>query len=226
MDKIYSRARIHIPRLIYGSNGGNRNYNKIIKIILILVIAILVMINILNAINPIFEKVCSDTAKSIVTIEVNRITTVNAEKYKDSEMITVKQDDNGNIQLLQVNSTPLNNMISDITNDIQISLDNNDNVTSDIPFGSVTGVKWLSGVGPRIPIKVALSGTIQTKIRNEFNDAGINQTIHRLWLDIVCDIDILTPYEVISTQVTNEVVLSENVIVGGVPTVYMNTDSD
>ena len=226
MDKIYSRTRIHLPRVIYGGNKGNRNYSKIVKITLILVIAILVMINILSAIDPIFEKICKDKAKSIVTVEVNRITTVNANKYQESEMITIKQDENGNIQLLQVNSRPLNNMISDITNDMQISLNDNDKITSYIPFGSITGIKWISGMGPRIPIKIALSGTIQTKIRNEFDDAGINQTIHRLWLDIICDINILTPYEVIGTQVENEIVLSENIIVGGVPTVYMNTDTD
>ena len=224
MDKIYSRSRIRLPRLSYSRNRRNRNSEKTIKIILILVIALLVMFNMLSAIDPIFEKLCIEEAKSLVTIEVNTITTNNANKYRDREIITVKQDENGNIQLLQVNSEPLNSMISDITIDTQDSLNNNDRLMADIPFGSITGIKWISGIGPRIPIKVALSGTIQTKVRNEFNEAGINQTVHRLWLDIICDINILTPYEVISTQVTNEIILSENVIVGGVPTVYMNSD--
>lgn len=225
MDKIYSRTKIRFPRIIYGGKNGNRNYEKIIKIILILIIAILVMLNMLNAINPIFEKICKDKAKSMVIAEVSRITTAKVDKYQNSEMITIKQDENGNIQLLQVNSTPLNNMISEITNDIQKSLEDNDKITSSIPFGSLTGIKWVSGVGPRIPIKLALSGTIDTKIRNEFDDAGINQTIHRLWLDITCNVNILTPYEVVETQITSELVLSENVIIGGVPSVYLNTDS-
>ena len=226
MDKIYSRKRIRFPKIMYGGKKGNENYKKLIKLILIIIIAIFVMINMLNAINPIFEKLCIDEAKSIVTIELNRITTINVDKYQENELITIKQDENGNIQLLQVNSRPLNNMISSITNDIQVSLNDNDSLTSHIPFGSITGVKWISGVGPKIPLKVALSGTIQNKIRNEFDDAGINQTLHRLWLDITSDINILTPYEVIQTQVTSELVLSENVIIGGVPNVYLNTDTN
>lgn len=226
MDKIYSRTRIHLPRIMYGGRKGNENYKKIIKIILILIIAVFVMINMLNAINPIFERLCIDEATSLVTIEVNKITTLNVDKYQENEIITIKQDENGNIQLLQVNSIPLNNMISSITNDIQVSLNDNDSLTSHIPFGSITGIKWISGVGPKIPLKVALSGTIQTKIRNEFDDAGINQTLHRLWLDITCDVNILTPYEIIQTQVTSELVLSENVIIGGVPNVYLNTDTN
>lgn len=226
MDKIYSRARIHFPKIMYGGRNGNKNCKKIITIIIVLIIAILVMVNILNAINPLFEKLCIDEANSIVTIEVNRITTINVDKYQESEIITIKQDENGNIQLLQVNSRPLNNMISSITNDIQVSLNENDRLISNIPFGSITGIKWISGIGPKIPLKVALSGTIQTKIRNEFDDAGINQTLHRLWLDVTCDINILTPYEIIQTQVTSELVLSENVIIGGVPNVYLNTDTN
>ncbi len=224
MDKIYSRKRIQLPRVIYGGGKQNKRYEKIIKIIMILFIAIMVMINVLKAINPIFEALCIDTTYSIVNIEVNRITTVNAEKYQDSEIINITQNENGDIQLLQVNAKPLNSMISDITNDIQESLNDNDIVNAYIPFGSITGIKFISGIGPKIPITISLSGTIQTKIRNEFDDAGINQTVHRLWLDVICDVNILTPYEVISTEVVNEIVLSENVIVGGVPDVYMNLE--
>ena len=223
MDKIYSRARIRVPKVVYTGVKGNRKFEKIIRVIIILIIAISVMMNILNAIDPIFTAVCKNKAESIVTIEVNKITTINVDKYQDYEMITIKQNEEGNIELLQVNTRPLNNMISDITNDIQVSMNNNEVVNSYIPFGSITGIKWISGVGPKIPLEIALSGTIQTKIRNEFSDAGINQTIHRLYLDITCDINILTPYEVMETQVTNELILSENIIVGDVPDVYMNS---
>lgn len=224
MDKIYSRARIRVPKVIYSGGRGNKNLKKIVKIMTILIIAISVMMNILNAIDPIFVTVCKNKAESIVTIEVNKITTINVDKYKDSEMITIKQNEAGNIELLQVNTRPLNNMISDITNDIQVSLNDNETVKSYIPFGSITGIKWIAGIGPKIPLKIALTGTIKTKIRNEFSDAGINQTIHRLYLDITCDINILTPYEVIATQVTNELILSENIIVGDVPNVYLNSE--
>ena len=223
MDKIYSRERVKLPRIIYSRGNDNKKTEKAIRVIMILVIAILVMTNILNAIDPIFNTVCKNKAESIVTIEVNRITTLNIDKYQEYEMITVKEDAEGKIKLLQINTRPLNNMISDITNDIQMSLNSNEIVNSYIPFGSITGIKWLSGMGPKIPLEIALSGTIQTKIRNDFSDAGINQTVHRLYLDITCNISILTPYENMETQVNNELILSENIIVGNVPDVYMNS---
>lgn len=222
MDKIYSRPRIRFPKVFY-SGKNNKNHEKLVKIVLILTIAILVMINILNAIDPIFESACVDVVNGLITVEISKITSANIDKYQENEIITIKQDEYGNVQLLQVNSRPLNNMISDITKDIQSSINNNSNVNSYIPFGSITGIKWISGFGPRIPLKTALSGAIQTKIRNEFDEAGINQTVHRLYLDIICNINILTPYEVIETQIKSEMVLSENVIIGGVPNVYLNS---
>lgn len=224
IDKIYSRKKIRIPK--FHSKNGSNTLKKISRIVLILIIAILVMINTLKAIDPIFTSVCKHQAEGIVTIEVNRITTENIIKYQESDMINIVNDENGNIKLLQVNSNPLNNMISDMVSDIQVSLNNNDIVNSSVPFGSITGIKWIAGAGPKIPMKIALAGTIQTKIRNEFNEAGINQTVHRLWLDISCEISILTPYKAEETVVTNEVILSENVIIGGVPNVYMNTEDE
>ena len=222
MDKIYSRNRIRLQRINFQGSRGNNKIKKILRVLLILIISILVFSNTLKAIDPIFDSVCKDTSKEIVIIQVNKITSDNMRKYENSDMIKIINDEEGNIKLLQVNSNPLNNMISDITNDIQTALSSNDVVNSYIPFGSITGIKWIAGSGPKIPIKISLSGTIDTKIRNEFNEAGINQTIHRLWLDVSCNISILTPYKVEETLVTNEIILSENVIIGGVPTVYMN----
>lgn len=61
-------------------------------------------------------------------------------------------------------------------------------------------------------------------MRSEFESAGVNQTIHRLYLDVTCNVSILTPYNVIEESISNEIVLIENVIVGLVPTTYYNLE--
>lgn len=82
----------------------------------------------------------------------------------------------------------------------------------------------MSGMGPNIPIKLSISGTVATKVRSEFEAAGINQTIHRLYLDVTCDVNILTPYDVVEESISNEIVLIENIIVGVVPSTYYNLE--
>lgn len=88
----------------------------------------------------------------------------------------------------------------------------------------MTGTKFLSGIGPNIPIKISTSGTVITKVRSEFQNAGINQTIHRIYLDIICNVSVLTPYDIIEENISNEIVLIENVIVGIVPSTYYNLE--
>lgn len=53
---------------------------------------------------------------------------------------------------------------------------------------------------------------------------GINQAIHRLYLDVTSEVSILTPYDTIEDSISNEVVLIENVIVGLVPSTYYNLE--
>lgn len=39
-----------------------------------------------------------------------------------------------------------------------------------------------------------------------------------------CNVNILTPYNVISENITNEIVIAENVIIGLVPSTYYNLE--
>lgn len=79
-------------------------------------------------------------------------------------------------------------------------------------------------MGPSIPMKLSTTGTVETNVRSEFESKGINQTIHRLYLDVVCKVSILTPYNTIEDSITNQVVLIENVIVGLIPSTYYNLE--
>lgn len=61
-------------------------------------------------------------------------------------------------------------------------------------------------------------------MRSEFSAQGINQTLHRVYLQVKCNVDILTPFDNISREITNQVLLMENVIVGGIPNTYYNLE--
>ena len=73
-------------------------------------------------------------------------------------------------------------------------------------------------------MKLSTTGTVETSVRSEFESRGINQTIHRLYLDVECKVSILTPYNTIEDSITNQVVLIENVIVGLIPSTYYNLE--
>ncbi len=82
----------------------------------------------------------------------------------------------------------------------------------------------MAGIGPNVPVKFLDSGTVETTVRSEFKSTGINQTIHRIYLDVTCNVSVLTPYRTTDESIRNEVMLAENVIVGMVPSTYYNLE--
>ena len=82
----------------------------------------------------------------------------------------------------------------------------------------------LAGRGPGIKIRISSIGDVETDLRSEFTAQGINQTLHRVYLQVQCHVNILTPFDNISQDITNQVLLMENVIVGNIPNTYYNLE--
>ena len=75
-----------------------------------------------------------------------------------------------------------------------------------------------------IKIVVLSIGNVETDLRSEFIAQGINQTLHRVYLQVKCKVNILTPFDNIEREITNQVLLVENVIVGNIPNAYYNLE--
>ena len=124
--------------------------------------------------------------------------------------------------MITANIFTINEITSNVAINIQKSLDNYDDTTIKLSLGSFTGSKLLSSIGPNIKIGLSSAGKVNTDVRSEFVSQGINQTIHRVYLQIDCKVSILTPYESIDTDVSSQVLLVENVIIGEIPENYFN----
>ena len=217
--KIYTRHRIKLPKIT-----EDRNKRKIIKILLILVIAITIVRAVLLSINPIIEEKCKTVAKSIATKISNEQATLVMAKYTYEDLINVIKDENGNIKMIGTNIISVNEIISDIPIKIQEELEKSENNNFNIKLGSFFGSKIFSGMGPIINIKIQLDGTVETDLKSEFTSQGINQTLHRIYLDVVCKVSILTPVNVISEEIKNQVLLVEGIIAGEIPESYYNLE--
>ena len=225
-SKIYSRPRIRLPKIFF-SNGGDKNLKrkqKIVKIFIIMVIAFSTVKIVLDAISPIFEALCEDKAKSIATIISNNEATNVMKDHTYDELFTIEKDNDGNITMIKSNVIQINEIISDVAVKIQNSINERGKENIKITIGSFTGSKLLSGRGPGIPIKISSIGNVETDLRSEFSAQGINQTLHRVYLQVDCEVSVLTPYNTISEKVSNQVLLIENVIVGKIPNTYYNLD--
>lgn len=225
-SKIYSRPRIRIPKLFFSNNGDKnlKRKQKIAKIFIIMVIAFSTVKIVLDAISPIFDALCEDKAKSIATIISNNEATNVMKDHTYDELFTIEKDNDGNITMIKSNIIPINEIISDVAVKIQTSINERGRENIRIALGSFTGSKFLAGRGPGVPIRISSIGNVETDLRSEFSAQGINQTLHRVYLQVDCEVSILTPYNTISEKVSNQVLLIENVIVGKIPSAYYNLE--
>ena len=227
MDKIYSRPRIRLPKIQILHNNRTIKSSKAKKILIIIAIMIITIITftiVLNSVMPIFEKICRDKAKGIATMVTNQKATEVMAIYEYSDIIKIHKDSNDNITMIESNIVNINKIISDVAIYIQDELDNAENQDISIKLGSITGINMLSGMGPDIPIKISAVGNIETDFRSEFINQGINQTLHRVYLDIVCEVTILTPYKTLNETIKNQLIIAENIIVGNIPLTYYNLE--
>ena len=122
MDKIYSRKRITIPKVLFSKFPERKEdlkKRKRIKASLILIIAIFTMVSIVNGINPIINKLCIDASKKEATIVSNKKATEVMSNYTYDDMVTIYRDSNDNITMLKSNIVVINEITSDVAQKIQ-----------------------------------------------------------------------------------------------------------
>lgn len=219
MDIIYSRKRIKVPKI---NNRKKIVLKKVLKIAIIILIAIFTSTYTINSIQPIFDDICKSQAKAIATKVSNEEATEVMKNYKYEDIITITRNQNNNITGIEFNIITINEIISDVAIRTQEKLDDFESKDVAIALGTFTGSKILTGRGPKINYKIISIGDVETDYRSEFKQAGINQTLHKIYLQVSCQVSILTPFKTIEQQIQNQVILAENIIVGEIPQTYYN----
>jgi len=93
-----------------------------------------------------------------------------------------------------------------------------------VPIGNVLLPELFSGQGPKIPVRVLAVRTSDAVFRNSFTDAGINQTLHQIYIDIHVVITVMTWSGTVEIAVDSAVLAAQTVIVGTVPTTYFGME--
>ena len=224
--KIYSRKRIKFFRPRKNRyKKSNRDKSGFFTFLIIVMIALITCLIIYNSIDPVFEEAALTEAKAIATRITNEESTRAIVGYTYDDLFTIEKDSEGNIQMINANILKMNLLTSDIASFIQNSLDKTDYSKIKLSIGSLTGIKMLSGVGPNIDLKINSAGDVETDLRSEFISQGINQTLHKIYLQINSKVTILTPIKTLQEEISNQVLLAEHVIVGQIPSTYYNFDN-
>lgn len=140
-------------------------------------------------------------------------------------LISLEKNESGGIAALVSNMAEFNRLQAAITQDILRRLETMSDMELSIPLGTLTGSAFLAGRGPRCTIRAQSTGSCSAEFANEFSQAGINQTTHRIMLRVDVSMSILLPGFRTGAEVSNAFAVAETVIVGEVPDTYTYFDS-
>lgn len=145
-------------------------------------------------------------------------------EFDYDRMVTIEKDANGNVAAIRTNIGELNRLKTSVLQRMDEELEQLSMEQLGVPIGSVLLPELLSGRGPLVPVRVLAVRTSDASFRNSFQAAGINQTLHSIYIDIHVCITILTWTGTSEINVDSAVVAAETVIVGTVPTTYFGME--
>ena len=168
-------------------------------------------------------RIAVSDACDLVTAQVNAVVAqIMAERDYDGEsFVNFEKNDAGEITAVSSNMARINALSAEILDRV-IGATGNRTLEVSVPLGNLTGVSLLMGRGPGVPVEIIMLTSSHVEFQNRVVTAGINQTKHQINLEIVVDIDTLIPWGTESAKVVTEVMIADVVVVGKVPSTYMN----
>lgn len=147
-----------------------------------------------------------------------------SQNFKYDEIINVDKDKDGNIIMIKADTLKMNKIASEIALNSQNKIKSSGEIGIKIPLSYLLKSTILSFYGPRITIKMSPIGFIETKYSSDFESAGINQTRHKIYVQVKTNIRIFIPLKYQDIEVSNEVPIAETIIVGKVPDTAISLD--
>ena len=138
-------------------------------------------------------------------------------------IVFFEKDLNGKITALKTNMSEVNRLKTDVLNLINDEILALDTADIGIPLGSLFLPEFLSGKGPAIPVHILSIRNSDANFVSHFSQAGINQTLHQLNMEVSIDVAVLVLGETNSFTMESQVLVAETVIVGDVPQTFLQT---
>ncbi|MEG0270374.1 MAG: sporulation protein YunB [Clostridia bacterium] len=162
-------------------------------------------------------------AYSLAVETMNRAvkdTIVNGARY--DELVTIQTDLQGRVSVMRANTMRMNEIATKTALMAEEELAGIENQIINIPLGSAFGIRFLAGFGPTLAVRILPIGAVRTNFETEFESAGINQTRHKISLSMRTTVSLIVPRGAKKVEVVSNVPIAESIIVGQVPTSYVD----
>lgn len=175
---------------------------------------------------PVLEAKASSQATNLMTqaidVAVDSCLQENGMSYGD--FVTITTDGSGKVTALTSNTAANSRFKRQVVEAVTRQLTTLDSDALSVPLGTLTGQPLLSGKGPSVRVRVDSVGEVTADYANSFTAAGVNQTLHRVSLDITATVRLFLPGKILPVSVSSSICVAETVIVGETPNTYLNLE--
>lgn len=137
-----------------------------------------------------------------------------------SSLVDIEKDSTGRVSTVKADTIKMNELKSDISRSVSEEIAELDSRQIQLPIGTVIGISFLSGKGPRLKTEATIASNVNLSIDNKFTSAGINQTLHEIIVNISATIYVIMPYTRTTEHVETNFCVAQTVIIGTVPETF------
>jgi len=207
--------------IIFKKKKRRKKRNRFFAIFLLFFV--LLNLYICYIITPLIARISIDYAKNCLTTSINdSILNSFIGGIKYSDLILVEKNSQGNVSLMTVNSVNANKLSKEISIRVEDDIKSKLKLGTPIPLGAFLGIPILSGYGRTVNLKSISVTFVESDFSSTFNSVGINNTIHSIYSVVSCTIKLDYPYFHKEETCVAKVLISECVLIGEIPEIYLN----
>lgn len=179
---------------------------------------ILAEVRISNVRRDLLNYAARDAASSAATKGIEK--SLDTDRVKYSDLIKFGRDENGNIVSVTTDAYALNKIGNNIGTEIDNIINEMKSYVIKIPFSVLFSEQLINGRGPKIPMIFVMTGITTTDFENEFTAAGVNQTHHRIMMNITVNTYVIHSGNVTVVPYKTNVCIAESIVVGITPQTF------
>lgn len=173
-------------------------------------------------VNPV---VVESTRQAVFSLSTSAVSDAVYDVLKDDnityeDIVDVRYGDSGKVSFITLQTTTLNLIARRFYQVAQVYLDKMGESGVSVNLGVFTGLPFLSGLGPKVNLKLVSIGAMTSQFESNFKSAGINQTNHSVFVRLYASVSMILPAYSKTIDSVTEMLVAESVIVGEVPSVY------
>lgn len=229
-----------------------RKRNVVLIITIFVVISnIFVFVFINNKVTPLFLDLAESETEKLATLIINdAVSKQVSDNLTSDNLFNISKDSKGNINAIDFNSSTVNKLLTTITSSVELNLkhleegrvdllnvpdsilvsydkkDLKKGIIYKIPSGAVFNNTILANIGPKVPVRLNLVGSITSNINAKTTNYGINNALIELYVDIKVTLEVILPYTKRKTSVESSIPIALKLVQGLVPSYYSGASTN